>query len=213
MNKRSRRTQSAISQKLRAQLVDCSHWPERILFLDAETTGLNHRRHKITLIGWSFNGCANTFIPGQDPSLLHDEATRAKALVTFNGSRFDNKFIRREFPQVVLPSAHIDLMFLCRRIGLSGGQKAVENALGINLRNVAPGLDGADAAALGRKHTQGDCAALRQLILYNRADVAAMGAILDEIVDRIGLKSESTFGDVRFQDWSAPPSWQEISGV
>lgn len=201
------------SWKLRSQLVRCSRRPDRILFLDVETTGLSHRYDKITVIGWCFGGRATTRIAGQDTSSLRDDAARAAVLVTFNGGQFDLGFMRREFPEIVFPKIHIDLMHLCRRVGLTGGQKFVENTLGIDLRVNVSEVDGAGAVALWRKYTQGDGDAIRKLILYNRADVAAMGAILDEICERMNLKSESSFKEVRFRDWSAPLGWQTLSGV
>ncbi len=207
------RPASAFLRKLSSRLVDCSNWPERVLFLDVETTGLNRQRDTITVMGWSFGGYASTLIASQDPSLLREDAGCAKALVTFNGGRFDTKFINREFPEIVFPRNHIDLMFLCRRIGLRCGQKAIENALEIGLRDDESKLDGADAVVLWRNYNRGDRDALRRLILYNRADVAAIGAILDQIVDIMNMRSELSFRDVRFRDWSAPPGWQTLSGV
>ena len=199
--------------KLHAQLMDCSRSPERLLFLDVETTGLSHQRDKITIIGWSFGGCANTLIANQDPSLLHEDAARAKALVTFNGGRFDSRFIRRQFPEMVFPRTHIDIMSLCRGIGLRGGQKSIEKALGIDLRDDRSEMNGADAVVLWREYQRGDREALRRLILYNRTDVAAIGAILDRIVDRMNMRSELPCGEVRFRDWSAPPGWWMLSDV
>lgn len=207
------RSTTATSRKLRAQFLDCSLWPERVLFLDVETTGLNPQYDKITVMGWSFGGCASTLIAGQDPRLLREDVARANALVTFNGGLFDLKFIRREHPEIVFPRTHIDLMYLCRRIGLRGGQKSIENALGIDLRGDESQMDGADAVVLWHKYTHGDRDALRKLVLYNRADVAAIGAILDQIVDQMNLRSDLSLSDVRFRDWSAPPGWQTFSGV
>ena len=71
-----------------------------------------------------------------------------KALVTFNGIRFDTKFITREFPEIILPESHVDLRYLCRRVGLTGGQKAIENELGIGFRDDSTNMDGA-AAVIG----------------------------------------------------------------
>lgn len=202
-----------IRQKLRHQLAACVDSPERVLFLDIETTGLSHYYDEITVIGWSFGGRAKTIIRGQDPSPLQEDAACAKALVTFNGKRFDTKFIVREFPEVVLPEPHVDLRYLCRRVGLTGGQKAIEKELGIGLRDDATNIDGAAAVVLWHRYVRGDQDALHHLIRYNRADIAAMGAIFDEAVARLSTQLELFPRHVCFQDWSAPQGWQTLPSV
>lgn len=206
-------TPRPIRQKLRRQFATCVDSPEDILFLDIETTGLSHYYDEITVIGWSFGGHAKTIIKGQAPRQLQEDAARAKALVTFNGIRFDAKFITREFPEIVLPEPHIDLMYLCRRVGLTGGQKAIEKALGIGFRNDLTSLDGAAAVVLWHRYVRGDQDALQKLIRYNRADIAAMGAIFDEAVSRLGTQLELFSKNVCFRDWSAPQDWQTLPSL
>ena len=89
----------AIPPKLQNQLALCASFPNRVLFLDIETTGLSHYYDEITIVGWTFGGTAKTLVKGQDPSPLLEDAMRAKVLVTFNGIRFDTKFIAKEFPR------------------------------------------------------------------------------------------------------------------
>ena len=203
----------AIPPKLQNQLALCASFPGRILFLDIETTGLSHFYDEITIIGWSFEGTAKTLVKGQDPSPLLEDAARAKVLVTFNGIRFDTKFITKEFPEVTLPETHLDLMYLCRRLGLKGGQKAIEKALDICLRDDLADVDGAAAVVLWHRYMRGDTAALQKLVHYNRADIAAMGAILDLTVPCFAFHPDLFLEDTSFRDWSAPEGWRDLSGT
>ena len=203
----------AIPPKLQDQLALCASFPDRVLFLDIETTGLSHFYDEITIVGWTFGGTAKTLVKGQDPSPLLEDAARAKVLVTFNGIRFDTKFIAKEFPEVTLPDAHLDLMYLCRRLGLKGGQKAIEKELNIRLRDDLADVDGAAAVVLWHRYMRGDTAALQKLIRYNRADIAAMGAILDLTVPCFAFHPDLFLEDTSFRDWSAPEGWRDLSGT
>ena len=202
-----------IPRWLRRQLGVCASFPQLVLFLDIETTGLSHYYDEITVVGWSFEGTAKTIIKGQDPAPLHEDASRAKALVTFNGVRFDTKFIRKEYPEVVFPETHVDLMYLCRRVGLTGGQKAIEKEIGVDLRDELPEMDGAEAVLLWHKYVRGERNALHKLIHYNRIDIAAMGAIFDEAASRIGGQSDMFVESTNFVDWSAPSGWRNLPKV
>lgn len=202
-----------ISRKLQTQLATCFSCPDRVLFLDIETTGLSHYYDEITIVGWSFNGCANTIVKGQNTQALFRDAANAVALVTFNGIRFDLKFIEREYPDIAFPSIHIDLMYLCRRLGLKGGQKAIEKNLGISYRNSIGEMDGAGAVLLWHRYLRGDVDALRELILYNRIDIATMGAILDIATANLDEQMNLFSEDVRFEDWSAPSNWTQLPKV
>lgn len=198
------------SPKLRDQIALCASFPAEIMFLDIETTGLSHYYDEITVVGWSFGGRASTLVKGGDPELLLAEAASAKALVTFNGIRFDARFLRQEFPGIVLPETHIDLMYLCRRVGLKGGQKAIEKELGIELRTGIGDVDGFAAVLLWHRYLRGDVSALETLIRYNRADIAAMGAILDETLKYFTIDPDLFGAPVNYLSWSAPTDWLEI---
>ena len=200
-----------IPPKLQNQLALCASFPDQVLFLDIETTGLSHFYDEITIIGWSFGGSVKTLVKGQDPAPLLEDVSHAKALVTFNGIRFDTKFIAKEISEVAFPETHIDLMYLCRRLGLKGGQKAIEKILDIRFRDDIGDVDGAAAVLLWHQYMRGDIAALRKLVRYNRADIAAMGAILDLTIPRFIFHPDMFLEEVSFQDWSAPRCWRSLS--
>ena len=195
---------------LLSNLDRCASEPERILFLDLETTGLSYYYDDITLIGWSMRGQNKNVIRGQDIQPFKQDAEGAAVLVTFNGTRFDKKFLSRDFPDIQLPDLHIDLMYVCRRLGLKGGQKSIEDQLGLRVREHVAYVDGAQAVILWHQYIRGDVKALRELILYNRADIAAMGAILDIVFSRLQTQLHPFQTRTNFTKWSAPGGWKTI---
>lgn len=205
----------AVSSALRHRIAACAAHPDLVLFLDIETTGLSHHYDDITITGWSFDGRARTIVSGQSVERLREDAARASSLVTFNGIRFDSKFLARKHPDIRLPEIHVDLMYLCRRVGLTGGQKAIEKELNLNFRGGLEDMDGAGAVVLWHRYVRGDRNALKKLIRYNKADIAAMGAILDNVLSRLD-PIHDFFIDAdrpRFQEWSAPPGWRALPEI
>lgn len=202
------RLQPFISPKLDAELSICFEHPERVVFLDIETTGLSHYYDEITIVGWSIGGKSYTLIKGDNPSELISSLLKANAIVTFNGIRFDQRFLKQEFPEIRIPPVHIDLMYLCRRVGLTGGQKNIENELALNFRETLKDVDGFAAVLLWHEFLRGDMSSLEKLIRYNRADIAAMGAILDLTLGKLKYEHGLFSSHINFVDWSAPPNWQ-----
>ena len=102
-------------------------------------------------------------------------------------------------------------MYLCRRVGLKGGQKAIEKELNIRVRDDLADVDGAAAVVLWHRYMRGDTAALQKLIRYNRADIAAMGAILDLTVPRFAFHPDLFLEETSFRDWSTPEGWLDLT--
>ncbi len=158
-------------------------FPEKTLFLDIETTGLSKYYDTITLVGWSLDREYGVFIKGDSNKTLQAVVSKAKAIITFNGSLFDLPFLRKEFPDLLIPICHIDLRFLAKRVGLSGGQKAIEKLLEIKRPKNISAIGGEEAALLWYKYRWGDISALKQLISYNHADIEGMKIIFDKVVE------------------------------
>lgn len=154
-------------------------FPAKTLFLDIETTGLSRYYDTITVIGWSIGPEYGFFVKGQDDSQLKHALASAKVVVTFNGSLFDLPFIAHEYPDLVLPKIHVDLRFLARRAGLTGGQKEIERILGIQRDSSVLEVGGEMAPVLWNNYTRGNTEALRKLLQYNAADIRGMKHILD----------------------------------
>lgn len=161
--------------------------PTRVVFLDVETTGLSWFYDEITIVGWARNGTYKVLLKGDDPSALLQDLADAEVLVTFNGTLFDVRFLKRAFGALRLPETHLDLRFLAKRVGLSGGQKSIETTLGIAARDGVENIDGAAAVLLWHAFMRGSYDALASLIDYNRRDVLAMSEILDAVLDRLDV--------------------------
>lgn len=195
----------ALSPKQRRLLLKCLLEPHRVMFLDIETTGLSFYYDDITIIGWSLNGKSNLFVRGESKDHLIAEMAKTSVLVTFNGTRFDMNFLKRDFSSQVVPDDHLDLRYICRRVGLRGGQKFIEDQLGINVRSQLTCLNGSFAPLLWHRYLRGDTIALEELIMYNRADVAAMRLILDHVVEKLDIRNDLFLKEERFYKWSSPP--------
>ncbi|MFV9504767.1 MAG: ribonuclease H-like domain-containing protein [Oscillochloridaceae bacterium umkhey_bin13] len=103
-------------------------------------------------------------------------------LITFNGSGFDLPVIRKRlFADLKAEYEHRDLLYVCRKRGLRGGLKVVEQRLGIV--RASAGLSGWDAPRLwARYETYADQQALATLLHYNYEDVVNL-ALLEAILD------------------------------
>ena len=165
-------------------------FPHKTLFLDIETTGLSRYYDTITLVGWSLGKEYKVLVKGDDDKILRKAISQAKAIVTFNGSLFDLPFLRQEFRDLRIPLCHIDLRFLGKRVGLSGGQKAIEDIIGIRRPDDISNVRGETAPVLWYRYRWGDQSALRQLISYNHADIEGMKIIFDNVIDRIFKKEQ-----------------------
>lgn len=160
-------------------------FPSETLFLDIETTGLSRYYDTITVVGWSMNGEYNFYIKGGDERPLRTALRKAKVIVTFNGTLFDIPFLRQEFPDLQIPATHVDLRFFARRVGLAGGQKKIEELIGVKRPAYLENLAGETAPLLWYKALRGDEEALSLLIAYNQADVEGLKLILDATVPRL----------------------------
>jgi len=157
---------------------------DRACFFDIETTGLDKRSSVVTTVSLHQDGQTETLVRGDDLTRtgLAGAFEDAGLLVTFNGARFDIPFLEHNF-DISLEQPHLDLMPTCRKISLSGGLSAVEDALGIG-RDL-PDVDGREAVRLWHEHERGVDGALDRLIEYNREDTENMKPVLEQTVRRL----------------------------
>jgi hypothetical protein len=144
----------------------------RAVFLDIETTGSPPAYGEVTVVGLYGNGVMTTLVRHDSLTEEHlsAELSRYELLVTFCGSIFDLPYLRAKFPRLTLDQPHIDLCFAAKRVGLRGGLKRIEEALGLERAPELQGLDGWDAVRLWQASRRGSREALDLLIGYNEAD-------------------------------------------
>jgi len=150
-------------------------------YLDIETSDDTVGAGFISAIGMLDRRGPRLLLAGPALQSFPELASGWSMLVTFNGSSFDLPILRRVFPDWQPPLAHIDLRHVLRRLGYSGGLKAIERRVPL-LHLARPAhLDGLSAGqacglfALGRN---GDRAALRRFAEYNLYDVINLRTLM-----------------------------------
>lgn len=156
----------------------------RATALDIETTGLDHTRDVVTTVTLHDADGTRTLVRHDD--LTGERLRRAfdelELLLTFNGSQFDLPFLERSF-DLSIEVPHVDLRFPCRRAGLTGGLKRIEQAVGVE--RTCPAVDGREAIRLWHQYRRGEEAALDRLIEYNRADTRSLFPVADRLVETL----------------------------
>jgi uncharacterized protein len=135
-----------------------------------------------------------TTFSGVNDINLYQALAGAETIVTFNGSSFDLPIIRKRLlADLKGEYQHCDLLYVCRKRGLQGGLKVVEQRLGI--ARDTTGVSGWDAPRLwNRYEATGDAAALALLLDYNREDVVNL-ALLEDLL--AGEERKPLHPDVR----------------
>ena len=152
-------------------------------FFDIETTGLDHDRDTVTCVSAHRGGDTETLVRGDDLTRENlADLLDSPLLVTFNGARFDVPFLETAF-DLDIDRPHLDLMYPCKRVGLTGGLKAIEPEVGVERDR--PDISGRDAVRLWREHERGVDGSLETLVSYNREDAVNLRTVADRTVERL----------------------------
>lgn len=152
------------------------HFRHSTAYLDIETTGLG-ANHSITTIALYDGESIFHYVQGKNLHNFTEDIKRYKLIVTYNGKTFDVPFIERYF-NTRLEQAHIDLRYVLRRLGYSGGLKECERKLGI-ARNDLAEVDGYTAVLLWQDYKRNkNQKALETLLAYNILDVLNLEILL-----------------------------------
>lgn len=160
-------------------------FPECCAFLDIETTGLSSYYDQVTLVGWSLGSTYTVLIDPSQIAQLQHELHEHPIVVTFNGSLFDLPFLTKHFRADWSRLCHVDLRYLAKRVGLTGGQKKIEQEIGLTRDGTLGAISGAEAVSLWFDYKEGDLNALRDLVRYNHADIEGMKFLFEEVIRRI----------------------------
>ena len=166
-------------------------FPERCVFFDIETTGLSKHYDQVTLVGWSVGSSYKVLVDPTDTSQLERDLGAQRVVITFNGTLFDLPFLTNKFNTNWSGATHVDLRFLAKRVGLTGGQKKIEVSIGLGREAPLEGISGAEAVGLWFDYKEGDLDSLRKLIRYNHADIEGMKFIFEQVVERLEPETSS----------------------
>lgn len=161
---------------------------KNIAYVDIETTGLSKYHHYITTIGIYDGETSKIFVKGVDLEDAYDYLNQFDVIVTFNGKQFDMPFIEY-FSNTKYNCIHLDLRFMLKELGLSGGLKRIERTLGLKRDEAVADIDGFEAVRLWQRYQRGDMYALDLLKQYNVEDIENLEVLLNFYLEK---KSNST---------------------
>lgn len=157
-------------------------------YIDIETTGLEIWGADITTIALYDGSSINYYVKGRNLDDFINDIEKYSVIVTYNGKTFDAPFIENHFG-IKLNHAHIDLRYILKSLGYSGGLKMCEKALGIE-RGELDGVDGYFAVLLWFDYQQNQNEkALETLLAYNIEDVVNLEILM---VMAYNMKIEAT---------------------
>jgi uncharacterized protein len=183
------------------------HWrlfPEfrsSIAYLDIETTGFGYGAY-ITTIALYDGRSVHHYVKDVNLSDFPKDIEGYSLIVTYNGKCFDLPFIERQFG-IRMNQAHIDLRYVLKSLGYTGGLKGCERSFGIDRDGLA-GVDGFFAVLLWNDYLKsGDPKALETLLAYNIQDVVNLETLL-VLAYNLKLKETPFHDDLRLPMPQAP---------
>jgi uncharacterized protein YprB with RNaseH-like and TPR domain len=147
-----------------------------IAYLDIETTGLNYSDSITTVVTYDGQSILH-YIRNENLDDFKEDIKKYALLVTYNGKCFDVPFLERSF-NIRMEQAHIDLRYVLKRLGYSGGLKSCERQLGIDRKDLSD-VDGFFAVLLWNDFIRNkNPKALETLLAYNTCDVVNLETLL-----------------------------------
>ncbi|MCE5242395.1 MAG: ribonuclease H-like domain-containing protein [Syntrophobacteraceae bacterium] len=150
---------------------------DSVAYLDIETTGMGGPEDYITTISLYDGRSVSCYVHGRNMQDFREAVVRYQVLVTYNGKCFDLPFIQSRLG-LGMDQAHIDLRYVLKSLGYSGGLKGCEMKLGIG-RKELEGVDGLFAVFLWQEYlNRKNERALETLLAYNIADTVNLETLM-----------------------------------
>jgi len=118
-----------------------------------------------------------SYVRGRNLDEFRTDIARYKVIVTYNGRCFDVPFIENDLG-IKMNHAHIDLRYVLKSLGYTGGLKGCEKKLGID-REELDGIDGYFAVLLWKDFkAKKNEKALETLLAYNVTDTVNLETLM-----------------------------------
>lgn len=150
---------------------------DSVAYLDIETNGFAGAQGYITTIALYDGRSIRHYVRGRNLHEFERDIGDYRLVVTYNGKCFDLPYIESHL-RFSVEAAHIDLRFLLKSLGYTGGLKGCEKKLGID-RGELDGVDGYFAVLLWQDFLMnGNGKSLETLIAYNIQDVIGLERLM-----------------------------------
>ena len=170
---------------------------DRVVFLDIETTGMKPAKSYVTVIGCYDGKDMQVFVHGKNERDFLDYIKNYSIVVTFNGSCFDIPFLERYF-NTKIKCAQIDLRFVLKDLGYTGGLKKIEKDVGIDRGDDMLGVNGYTAVLLWNYYLDTkDETAIDSLIHYNLLDTIDLEYLLCLAYNKYAEKYKTSLLDYK----------------
>jgi uncharacterized protein YprB with RNaseH-like and TPR domain len=150
---------------------------DSVAYLDIETSPMRKTPNGITTIAMYDGKTVFHYVRGQNLRDFVEDIQRYKVVVTYNGKSFDIPVIERSFG-IRLRQAQIDLRYLLKGLGYTGGLKGCEKKLGLD-RQELDGVDGYFAVLFWHDFRKNNNhKALETLLAYNVLDAVNLHQLM-----------------------------------
>lgn len=190
------------------------HFRKTTVYLDIETTGLDKYQDEITTIAlydgtqvfYYVNDPKQDKYPGMDK--FKEDIAKYEVIITYNGKTFDAPFLRHKL-DIPLDHIHIDLRYVLKNLGFTGGLKEIEKKLGLDRGDISY-VDGFFGTLLWKEYQlfQNDDA-LETLLAYNVEDVVNLEILMIKAYNMM-LRVRPVFSTNRISDPIQPEAELQV---
>lgn len=147
-------------------------------YVDIETTGLGGYGDIITTIALYDGSSVRWYVNGDNLDDFVRDVSDYPILISYNGKAFDVPFMNRFFG-IRLSQVQLDLRYILRGLGFSGGLKSCERQLGLFREGAVADVDGFFAVVLWNEYRRtGSRKVLDTLLAYNIADTVNLECLM-----------------------------------